>query len=244
MSIFKRTKTATIEPEKLIAPITASSSIIGVNPAPVELTPIATSEPEPEEWIWVEGYKGTDMNMKCRDFQYELGTQYDMPESQAIEECKSGFHLCLNLMHVFAYYNIGNGNRFFKVKALVRKSDKEKYCKHEPIASYYGQLLYSSSAKDKLAAKSIIFISECTLDEILEGTDVSKLSEQYKLMAINSSVDNAMNAYRVSMLVEDGYSEAFALYIVNVGKFEVAHALSSQKDLSMDVKVLTMFFRT
>ena len=85
-----------------------------------------TSEPE-EEWIWVEGYKGTDKDMKCRDFQYGLGVQYDMPEDQEIQECESGFHLCLYLSDVFHYYEVGCGNRFFKVKALVRKVDKESY---------------------------------------------------------------------------------------------------------------------
>lgn len=240
MSIFKKTNTATIEPEKLLAPSAASPILT------LDTLSAPQPEPEPEEWIWVEGYKGTDKDMKCRDFQYELGIQHDMPEDQKIKECESGFHLCLNLRDVFSYYGVGNGNRFFKVKALVRKSDKEKYDKPD-ITSHYGYFLNGGGftiSNNKLAAKSIIFLSECTLDEILEGTDVSKLSEQYKLMAINSSVDNAMNAYRVSILVEDGYSEAFALYIVNAGKFEVAHAFGSQKDLSMDVKVLAMFYKT
>lgn len=237
MSIFKKTNTATIDTEKVIAPVEASPILT------LDSLFIPQPKPEPEEWIWVEGYKGTDKDLKCRDFQYELGIQYDMPEGQAIKECESGFHLCLNLMHVFSYYGVGNGNRFFKVKALVRKSDKEKYGKYES-STYMGYFVNGGRFNDKLAAKSIIFLSECTLDEILEGTDVSNLSEQYKLMAINSSVDNAMNAYRASILVEDGYSEAFALYIVNVGKFETAHAFGSQKDLSMDIKVLAMFCRT
>lgn len=31
-----------------------------------------TTETE-EEWVWVDGFKGTDKDMRCRDFQYELG---------------------------------------------------------------------------------------------------------------------------------------------------------------------------
>lgn len=77
-----------------------------------EQTPIPTPEPK-EEWIWVESYKGTDKDMKCRDYQYELGVQYDMPEGQTIKECESGFHLCLSLKDVYGYYDISDGHRFF-----------------------------------------------------------------------------------------------------------------------------------
>ena len=89
-------------------------------------------EPKPqEEWVWVDGYKGTDKDMKCRDFQYELHKVYDMPEDAEIVECSSGFHLCLEKEHVFRFYDIGKGNRFFKVKALVCRSDYESYGKME-----------------------------------------------------------------------------------------------------------------
>lgn len=194
-----------------------------------------TSKPE-EEWIWIEGYKGTDKDMKCRDFQYELGMQYEMPEGQKIKECESGFHLCLYLTDVFNYYNVGCGNRFFKVKALVRKIDKEKY-----LSSGYFSSIYSN----KLVAKSIIFISELTCDEILlYFDDVKNLPENYKKLAIDVSIDYAIRQHRIDTLIEDGYSEPFAAYITNIGKFEKAHALGSQNDLSMNVKVLSIFMNT
>ena len=189
--------------------------------------------PEPEEeWIWVEGYKGTDKNMQCRGLQFELGTQYNMPEGQEIVECRSGFHLCVKLQDVFDYYSIGDGNRFFKVKALVRKADTKRY--ESNYLSYFG---YTS----KLTSKSIIFLSELTADEILKGHEIAELPEQYRLLALETSVKEATAAYQAGILIEDGYSEAFAYHIANNAKFKVAHALASQKDLSMDVKVLTMF---
>lgn len=191
-----------------------------------------TFEPE-EEWIWVEGYKGTDKDMKCRDFQYELGIQYDMPEDQKIQECESGFHLCLYLSDVFYYYGVGCGNRFFKVKALVRKVDKE---------SYLSLRHYSN----KLVAKSIIFTSELTCDEIFQHfeNDVNNLPEKYKKLAIDVSIDYAIEQYKINTLIEDGYSEPFAVYINKIDKFEKAHALGSQNDLSMDIKVLSIFVNT
>lgn len=198
-----------------------------------EVTP---TEPE-EEWVWVEGYKGTEKDMCCREFQYELNKQFDMPEDANIEECESGFHLCLNLHDVFGYYKIGNGHRFFKVKALVRKSDKEKYGKF--INGEHGWYI---GKYDKIVAKSIIFISELTIDEVLKYTDVDNLPEKYKHLAIEHDPYYACNKYYIDILIEDGYSEAFATHIVKIKKFEIAHTFGSQKDLSMDVKVLGILY--
>ena len=203
-----------------------------------EVTPTEPASPE-EEWVWVEGYKGTEKDMCCREFQYELNRQFDMPEDVNIEECESGFHLCLNLHDVFGYYKIGNGHRFFKVKALVRKSDKEKYGKYiiEEHCRYIEK-------HDKLAAKSIIFISELTIDEVLKDTGVDNLPEKYKHLAIEHNPHYACDKYHIDILLEDGYSESFATHIVKIKKFEIAHTFGSQKDLSMDVKVLGILYDT
>ena len=201
-----------------------------------EQTPTPTPEPE-EEWIWVEGYKGTDKDMKCLNYQYELGVQYDMPEDEPIQECKNGFHLCLNLVDVWDYYCIGGGNRFFKVKALVRKTDKDNYrCGND----WYTPSVY----KNKLVAKSIIFTYELTYDEILKYTDAQNLPEDYKKIALESSIQNAVNQYTINTLVDDGYSLPFATYMAKNGKFDIAHAFGSQKDLSMDMKVLGILYNT
>ena len=187
------------------------------------------SEPK-EEWIWVEGYKGTDKNMKCRDFQYELDVQYDMSEEK-VKECESGFHLCFKLDDVFNYYDIGKANRFFKVKALVRKTDVEQY---GIIKQSYLQFYKN----DKLVAKSIIFISELTQNEILKGTEVESLDQTYKDLAIEYGIKETINIYHKNVLIEDGYSEAFANYIVNHSLFNKTHAIGSMKNISMDMKVL------
>lgn len=224
MNIFKRTK----ELDKAIEEVYAQPE------------PISEPEPKPEEWIWVEGYKGTDKDMRCRDFQYELGKQYDMPEDQTIKACESGFHLCLEFDDVFNYYDIRNNHRFFKVRALVRKTDKDNY--GHPILNWsYRRYGVSHGCCDKLAAKSIIFLSELTIDEICEPTQLRDLPQEYKQMAIEVGVDNAMINYRVSTLVEDGYSLPFASHMVEKNKFEIAHVFGSQKDLSMDMKVLGIF---
>ncbi len=196
--------------------------------------PIKQSE---EEWIWVEGYKGTDKDMKCIGYQYELGKQYDIPDDEEVKICETGFHLCLLKKHVYSYYDIGNGNRFFKVKALVRKTDVDQYNQSQPL-EINGMQYYVGNTTDKLVAKSIIFISECTRDEILKCTDAEDLPEKYKDIAIKLGVKNAVYAYRIDTLIKDGYSTAFASHIINRGLFDKAHAVGSQSDLSMDMKVL------
>ena len=46
-------------------------------------------------------FKGFDKNLKCRDFQYEIGGEY---EEERAELCEAGFHACENPIDVFGYY--------------------------------------------------------------------------------------------------------------------------------------------
>ena len=62
----------------------------------------------------MKGYKGTDKDMKCRGYQYELGKTYK--HKGDVEICMSGFHFCRNLSDVFYFYDNNNGNRFFEVE--------------------------------------------------------------------------------------------------------------------------------
>lgn len=194
---------------------------------------IATSTED--GWIWVEGYKATKYNMCCNDFQYELNKQFDMPEDAKIKECESGFHLCLNLKDVFSYYPLIDGNRFFAVKALVRKSEFNTYGKSEVYAWYF-----SSSYKNKLVSKSIIFTRELTLDEIFEtyaGGMYKEWSAEDKELARHKGTEVVIKDVHVRELISLGYSRAFAEYLNNDGMFEIAKAVGSQEDLSMDMKV-------
>ena len=54
-------------------------------------------------------YKGTDKDMKCRDFQFELGKEYEEAEAKL---CYKGFHGCEYPLDVFAHYAPAD-SRFF-----------------------------------------------------------------------------------------------------------------------------------
>lgn len=57
-------------------------------------------------------YKGFDKDMKCRDFQYEIGKTYEEPTA---ELCEKGFHACEYPLDVFKYYAPGKMSRYCEV---------------------------------------------------------------------------------------------------------------------------------
>lgn len=59
-------------------------------------------------------YKATDKNMKCRDFQYELGKTAEVDGD--IELCKNGLHACEMPLDVLGYYAPGDGSRYFEAE--------------------------------------------------------------------------------------------------------------------------------
>lgn len=188
-----------------------------------------TSKPEEpsakeEKWIWVTGYKGTYSDMTARNaFKYELGETYTMPDDVEIKACESGFHFSKWLSDAQKYYAVKGGNRFFEVTALVRKEDWDK--------RYH---------TDKLVAKSIKLVRELSTDEILipclGDERVLKWPDKYRQLARTMGVQEAFTVMECDELEAFGYANGFALYIVANGLIDVAKAVGSQTELSMDMK--------
>lgn len=201
---------------------------------------------ESEEWIWVTGYKGTDKDMKCRDYQFMLNYRHEMPEGSEISICSSGFHFCPKVKDVFNYYSIEKGNRFFEVRALVRKEDYESVGK----ISYVHRGIYPYPAfptiVDKLTSKAIEFVRELTLDEIFAGTDAAGWSDDTKKLALEVGIEEARLANNVAELVSLGYSEQLSNYIVReLKKYNLAKFLCTlPENPSMDTKMIILFGMT
>ena len=71
----------------------------------------------------IKSYKGFDKNLKCRDFQYEIGKEYEMDGE--IRVCKRGFHACESPFEVFDHYSM-IGSRFCEVEqdGNISKEDR------------------------------------------------------------------------------------------------------------------------
>lgn len=202
---------------------------------------------ESEEWVWVSGYKGTKSDMSCLDYQYELNKQFDMPEGSKIEECQSGFHLCLNLNDVFSYYAIRDGHRFFKVSALVRKKDLSCYGKKPKCPDWctdeYTRYRWNltSDPIDKLTAKSIIFLQELTPEEIFEAVGGCDFTLDEMKQALEVGIKSVVHIKKVNELMSFGLCEPVAIHLARSSRYDFARDILQQKDMSLDAKMMIIF---
>ena len=76
----------------------------------------------------IVAYKAFDENFRCRDFQYEVGKEYEIKGE--IKCCERGFHACESPMEVFDYYDMFN-SRFAEVEqsGQIDKEDDNKSTK-------------------------------------------------------------------------------------------------------------------
>ena len=97
-----------------------------------------------QEWIWIDAYKGTDDNMRCKGKQYRMNVEDNYSGKIALGS--KGYHVCTDLKHCFKTYDYNFSNRFFKVKALVKASEYQ----------------HRNPNNTTLVAKAIKFVEEIT----------------------------------------------------------------------------------
>ena len=76
----------------------------------------------------ITSYKAFDKNMQCRDFQYEVGKEYEMDGE--IKCCNRGFHACESPMEVWDYYDMLN-SRYAEVEQsgkIEEEGNSTKVC--------------------------------------------------------------------------------------------------------------------
>ncbi|MDR5728043.1 MAG: hypothetical protein RB191_11520 [Terriglobia bacterium] len=74
----------------------------------------------------IPAFKGFDLNMQCRQFQFKEGETYE--HDGKVKACESGFHSCENPLDVFGYYPPST-SVFAEVEAsgkIARDSDDSK----------------------------------------------------------------------------------------------------------------------
>lgn len=97
-----------------------------------------------QDWIWVDAYKGTDSNMRCKGKQYRMNVEDTYGDKVVLGS--KGYHVCTDLKHCFKTYDYNFSNRFFKVKALVNAKEYQ----------------YRNPNNTTLVAKAIKFVTEIT----------------------------------------------------------------------------------
>ena len=61
----------------------------------------------------LKSYKGFNKDLKCKDFQYEVGKEY---ETDRAILCEKGFHACTDPLAVWDYYSPCDNHRFCEVE--------------------------------------------------------------------------------------------------------------------------------
>ena len=74
----------------------------------------------------ITSYKAFDKNMQCRNFQYEVGKEYEMDGE--IKCCNRGFHACKSPMEVWDYYDMFN-SRYAEVEQSGKIEEEENSTK-------------------------------------------------------------------------------------------------------------------
>ena len=163
-------------------------------------------------------YKGTDKDMKCRGFQFELGKEYE--ETEAVL-CEKGFHGCEYPLDVFAHYAPAD-SRFF-VADLDGVTDEEA----EGDSKRAG-------TKIKLRAEiGIAGIVKASVEYIKEKAESSKTQTGDQSAATNTGNRSAAtNTGDYSAATNSGYCSA----ATNSGNYSAATNSGNYSAATVDGK--------
>lgn len=155
----------------------------------------------------MKAYKGFDKDLKCRNFQYEVGKADEEKDAQI---CKTGFHACENPLEVFRYYPPCNGHRYCEVEqsgTLSKSGDSFK------VASTKIKIGAELGLKGLIQA-GVSFI----LDKINQKNDVAA-NIDFRSVVIDTNVQTAaVNMGCQSAAISSGDQSA----AVNTGSQSVA----------------------
>ena len=80
----------------------------------------------------VKGYKAFNKDLTCRNFQYEIGKEFE--HKGKIELCKSGFHFCKKIIDIQNYYNLKNEDtRLCEIEATGQVIEGDDKCVTDKI---------------------------------------------------------------------------------------------------------------
>lgn len=134
-------------------------------------------------------YKGFNKDLQCKDFQYEVGKEYE--QEGEIKCCEKGFHACRFPTDVFLYYPPINNNRYCTV-----------------IQS--GDIAENNNATDSKVASSKIYIeSEISTEQLIEAGINNILKNASKYIYIKDATSkNCCSKNRNTTIINNSYAGA------------------------------------
>ena len=147
--------------------------------------------------VKIKSYKAFDMNLKCKDFQFEIGIGYK--HEGEVKICSSGFHSCLNPFDCLTYYPLID-SRFCEVEIWGKIDSKKDDSKR---ASEYITVIKELSVKEMNLACIDFLINICKKETEIKSGDSSQLASSGNSSQLASSGDS-------SQLASSGYSSKLA----------------------------------
>ena len=143
-------------------------------------------------------YKGTDKDMKCREFQYALGET--VKDDGAIRCGGKGFHSCEAPLDVLRYYPMRDGNRYFVAEAdgVIDRAKNED----SKIASSELTLKTEISVKDLIKAHFEFTRKKAETGNT--GGDSSNLAGGYSSNLAGGDRSNLAGGYRSNLVCRNG----------------------------------------
>jgi hypothetical protein len=162
----------------------------------------------------MRGYKGFNKNMKCLDFQYEVGKTYEI---DSVEICSKGFHFCENPLDVLDYYSIldsdAKNQTFAEILAEkdITPKDKKRACSKITIGAELDiKGLIKASVDFMFEDNNVVKIKYNS--QLAASGDFSQLAASGDFSQLAAAGDNsqlAASGYN-SKLAASGYSSQLA----------------------------------
>ena len=156
------------------------------------------------------GFKGHDKNLKCRDFQYEIGIEAEMDKDKKLNVCpendtEGGLHFCKNPLDVFKYYKPINGNRFTMVEGI---GEAMTHIEDSKVAVRKLKIIKELSLKD-IISESVKFIINNSITAT-SGDYSTAATSGYRLTAATSGYQStaATSGYQSTAATSGDYSTA------------------------------------
>lgn len=145
----------------------------------------------------ISSYKGFNKDLKCRDFQYEVGNSYE--QFGKIECCENGFHACTFPTDVFNYYPPINGARYCTV---IQSGDLDSN---------------TMIGDSKIASSKIYIESEISTEQLIEAGVNNILKDASKYIK-DATYRNCCSESGNSTIINNNYAGA----AINMGSYSAA----------------------